>query len=69
MSMAARSLSGVSECHPLPAKLTSLGRHPFGCTGVRQVATGLTELNRRKGKILVTVCLPLFNVIKAKAVL
>ncbi|KAM0747928.1 thiolase [Meredithblackwellia eburnea MCA 4105] len=28
--------------------------HPFGMTGVRQVVTGLPELNRRKGKILVT---------------
>lgn len=28
--------------------------HPLGCTGARQVATGLHELRRRNGKILVT---------------
>ncbi|KAF8550519.1 thiolase [Imleria badia] len=28
--------------------------HPLGCTGVRQIATGLNELQRRNGKILVT---------------
>ncbi|KIY70157.1 thiolase [Cylindrobasidium torrendii FP15055 ss-10] len=28
--------------------------HPLGCTGARQVATGLNELARRQGKILVT---------------
>ncbi|KAF9270055.1 thiolase [Marasmius fiardii PR-910] len=28
--------------------------HPLGCTGARQVATGLNELHRRQGKILVT---------------
>ncbi|KIJ46425.1 hypothetical protein M422DRAFT_29275 [Sphaerobolus stellatus SS14] len=28
--------------------------HPLGATGARQVATGLSELNRRGGKILVT---------------
>jgi len=28
--------------------------HPLGCTGARQIATGLNELSRRKGKILVT---------------
>ncbi|PBK77387.1 thiolase [Armillaria solidipes] len=28
--------------------------HPLGCTGARQVATGLNELERRQGKILVT---------------
>ncbi|KAI0094376.1 thiolase [Irpex rosettiformis] len=28
--------------------------HPLGCTGARQVATGLNELARRDGKILVT---------------
>ncbi|GAA6031753.1 hypothetical protein JCM8097_001971 [Rhodosporidiobolus ruineniae] len=28
--------------------------HPLGCTGARQVATGLNELRRRQGKILVT---------------
>ena len=28
--------------------------HPLGATGARQVATGLNELRRRKGKILVT---------------
>ncbi|KAH9942932.1 3-ketoacyl-CoA thiolase [Amylocystis lapponica] len=28
--------------------------HPLGCTGARQVATGLNELARRNGKILVT---------------
>lgn len=28
--------------------------HPLGCTGVRQVATGLHELERRQGKVLVT---------------
>jgi len=28
--------------------------HPLGCTGARQIATGLAELERRKGKILVT---------------
>jgi len=28
--------------------------HPFGMTGVRQIVTGLSELRRRKKKILVT---------------
>jgi acetyl-CoA acyltransferase 1 len=28
--------------------------HPLGATGARQVATGLNELGRRKGKVLVT---------------
>ncbi|KAJ7654987.1 Thiolase, N-terminal domain-containing protein [Mycena polygramma] len=28
--------------------------HPLGCTGARQIATGLNELERRKGKVLVT---------------
>ncbi|KIJ68205.1 hypothetical protein HYDPIDRAFT_106356 [Hydnomerulius pinastri MD-312] len=28
--------------------------HPLGCTGTRQIATGLNELHRRGGKILVT---------------
>jgi acetyl-CoA acetyltransferase len=28
--------------------------HPLGCTGARQIATGLNELDRRQGKILVT---------------
>lgn len=28
--------------------------HPLGCTGARQVATGLHELKRRGGKVLVT---------------
>ncbi|OCH94702.1 thiolase [Obba rivulosa] len=28
--------------------------HPLGCTGARQIATGLNELARRNGKILVT---------------
>lgn len=28
--------------------------HPFGCTGVRQVVTGLSECRRRKTKVLVT---------------
>lgn len=28
--------------------------HPLGATGARQVATGLHELRRRKGKVLVT---------------
>ncbi|GAA5842306.1 hypothetical protein JCM11251_003979 [Rhodosporidiobolus azoricus] len=28
--------------------------HPLGCTGARQVATGLNEIRRRNGKILVT---------------
>ncbi|KAF8213222.1 Thiolase, N-terminal domain-containing protein [Mycena galopus ATCC 62051] len=28
--------------------------HPLGCTGARQIATGLNELERRKAKILVT---------------
>ncbi|KAJ6604489.1 Thiolase, N-terminal domain-containing protein [Mycena vulgaris] len=28
--------------------------HPLGCTGTRQVATGLNELERRKGKVLLT---------------
>lgn len=28
--------------------------HPLGCTGARQVATGLNALKRRKGKVLVT---------------
>ncbi|KAL8278705.1 hypothetical protein RQP46_008997 [Phenoliferia psychrophenolica] len=28
--------------------------HPFGCTGARQVATGLSEIRRRKGRVLVT---------------
>ncbi|KAI0079635.1 3-ketoacyl-CoA thiolase [Panus rudis PR-1116 ss-1] len=28
--------------------------HPLGCTGARQIATGFNELERRKGKVLVT---------------
>lgn len=28
--------------------------HPFGCTGVRQIVTGLSECRRRKKKILLT---------------
>jgi acetyl-CoA acyltransferase 1 len=28
--------------------------HPLGCTGARQIVTGLNELERRKGKVLVT---------------
>jgi len=28
--------------------------HPLGCTGVRQIVTGLNELRRRQEKILVT---------------
>jgi len=28
--------------------------HPLGCTGARQIVTGLNELNRRQGKVLVT---------------
>lgn len=28
--------------------------HPFGCTGVRQIVTGLSECRRRKSKILLT---------------
>jgi acetyl-CoA acetyltransferase len=28
--------------------------HPLGCTGARQVATGLSELHRRGGKVLLT---------------
>ncbi|KAK2461634.1 hypothetical protein APHAL10511_006097 [Amanita phalloides] len=28
--------------------------HPLGCTGARQIATGLNELERRQGKVLVT---------------
>ncbi|KAF8745133.1 hypothetical protein AX14_010593 [Amanita brunnescens Koide BX004] len=28
--------------------------HPLGCTGVRQVVTGVHELERRQGKVLVT---------------
>ncbi|PFH54817.1 hypothetical protein AMATHDRAFT_134047 [Amanita thiersii Skay4041] len=28
--------------------------HPLGCTGARQLATGLNELHRRQGKVLVT---------------
>ena len=28
--------------------------HPFGCTGVRQIVTGLSECRRRKDKILLT---------------
>jgi len=28
--------------------------HPLGCTGARQIATGLNELDRRQGKVLVT---------------
>ncbi|KAM3417963.1 hypothetical protein BST61_g6175 [Cercospora zeina] len=32
--------------------------HPFGCTGVRQIVTGLSECRRRKEQILVTsMCL------------
>ena len=32
--------------------------HPFGCTGVRQIVSGLSECKRRKGKILLTsMCL------------
>lgn len=28
--------------------------HPLGCTGARQVATGLAELKKRGGKVLVS---------------
>lgn len=28
--------------------------HPFGCTGIRQVICGLSELRRRKQKVLLT---------------
>ncbi|KAF9479717.1 thiolase [Pholiota conissans] len=28
--------------------------HPLGCTGARQIVTGLNELHRRKGKLLLT---------------
>jgi acetyl-CoA acetyltransferase family protein len=28
--------------------------HPLGCTGARQIVTGLNELHRRKGQVLVT---------------
>jgi acetyl-CoA acetyltransferase family protein len=28
--------------------------HPLGCTGTRQIVTGLNELHRRQGKVLVT---------------
>ncbi|EGN97625.1 hypothetical protein SERLA73DRAFT_110931 [Serpula lacrymans var. lacrymans S7.3] len=28
--------------------------HPLGCTGVRQIVTGLNELHRRKGEVLLT---------------
>lgn len=28
--------------------------HPLGCTGIRQVVTGLSECRRRRGKLLVT---------------
>jgi acetyl-CoA acetyltransferase len=28
--------------------------HPFGCTGARQVATGLNAIKRTGGKVLVT---------------
>jgi len=28
--------------------------HPLGCTGARQIATGLNELERRNGKVIVT---------------
>jgi len=28
--------------------------HPLGCTGARQIATGLSELQRRKAKVLLT---------------
>ncbi|KAK3713543.1 hypothetical protein LTR37_008501 [Vermiconidia calcicola] len=28
--------------------------HPFGCTGIRQIVTGLSECRRRKGKLLIT---------------
>lgn len=32
--------------------------HPFGCTGVRQIVTGLSECRRRKVKVLLTtMCL------------
>lgn len=32
--------------------------HPFGCTGVRQIVTGLSECRRRKGRVLLTsMCL------------
>ncbi|KAK7064360.1 Thiolase, N-terminal domain-containing protein [Favolaschia claudopus] len=29
--------------------------HPLGCTGARQIATGLNELERRKGKLVVSI--------------
>ena len=28
--------------------------HPYACTGARQIATGLAELNRREADVLVT---------------
>ena len=28
--------------------------HPFGCTGIRQIVTGLSECRRRRGKLLLT---------------
>lgn len=28
--------------------------HPLGCTGARQIATGLAEMKKRKAKVLVT---------------
>ena len=32
--------------------------HPYGCTGVRQIVTGLSECRRRKVKVLLTsMCL------------
>ncbi len=32
--------------------------HPYGCTGVRQIVTGLSECRRRKARVLLTtMCL------------
>ena len=32
--------------------------HPYGCTGVRQIVTGLSQLRQRKEKVLLTsMCL------------
>jgi len=36
-------------------KLTFISQgHPLGCTGTRQIVTGLSECRRRKAKVLLT---------------
>jgi hypothetical protein len=54
LSIAATSIRPTLITHLLFFR-SALG-HPLGCTGVRQVVTGLAELKRRggEGQVLVT---------------